>query len=375
MIYLDNSATTKPSEKAIKAFMSCATDAYGNPSSVHKKGAEAAQLLKEARSKIAEKMHADVSEIVFTTGGTMADNLAVWGSVNLSRGGRIVTTNIEHPAVKNICYALEKKGMEVVYVNPGRDGIVPIEAIEEALTDNTRLVSVMHVNNETGAIQPVESIKSRMKSICPDALLHSDCVQSFGKLPVLPHAWGADLISVSAHKIHGLRGAGALFVRKGVTLSPLIYGGGQERDIAPGTENLPAICAFGAAAEEFENTEKVRALSEKLLNGLLSIENVYVNSPQNRLSNILNVSFGSVPSEVVTNALSDAGICVSGGSACAGARREKSYVLRSMGVPNPDSGVRFSLSDENTEEEIDETVETLKRIMPMLYMAVGTKRR
>lgn len=375
MIYLDNSATTKPSEKAIKAFMSCAIDAYGNPSSVHKKGAEAAQLLKEARSKIAEKMHADVSEIVFTTGGTMADNLAVWGSVNLSRGGRIVTTAIEHPAVKNICYALEKKGIDVVYVNPGKDGIVPIEAIEEALTENTRLVSVMHVNNETGAIQPVETIKSRMKSICPDALLHSDCVQSFGKLPVLPHTWGADLISVSAHKIHGLRGAGALFVRKGVTLSPLIYGGGQERDIAPGTENLPAICAFGAAAEETENTEKVRVLSERLLNGLLSIENVYVNSPQNRLPNILNVSFGSVPSEVVTNALSDAGICVSGGSACAGARREKSYVLRSMGVPNPDSGVRFSLSDENTEAEIDETVETLKRIMPMLYMAVGTKRR
>ena len=375
MIYLDNSATTKPSEKALNAFLNCASINFGNPSSVHKKGAEAALLLKEARCKIAEKMHAEPGEIVFTSGGTMSDNLAVWGAVNLSRGGRIITTAIEHPAVRNVCLALEKKGIEVIYLKPGRDGTVPIEAIRDALTENTRLVSVMHVNNETGAIHPVEKIKSCMRTVCPDALFHSDCVQSFGKLPVLPHVWGADLISVSAHKIHGLRGAGALFVRKGVTLSPLIYGGGQERDVSPGTENLPAICAFGAAAEDVRDTERVELLSKRLLKGLLSVDNVYVNSPEGRLPHILNVSFGSVPSEVVTNALSDAGICVSGGSACAGVRSEKSYVLRSMGVPNPDSGVRFSLSDENTEAEIDETIETIKRIMPMLYMAVGTKRR
>lgn len=375
MIYLDNSATTKPSEEAIKAFLSCATDTFANPSSVHKKGAEATLLLKEARSKIAKKMHAEPGEIIFTSGGTMADNLAVMGAVNPSRGGRIVTTATEHPAVRNVCLALEKKGIEVVFVNPSRDGTVSVEAIEEALSKDTRLVSVMHVNNETGAINPVDKIKSRMQAICPDALFHSDCVQSFGKLPVLPHAWGADLISVSAHKIHGLRGAGALFVKKGVTLSSVIYGGGQERDIFPGTENLPAICAFGAATEEIRDFEKVRSLSERLLSGIMTIDDIYVNSPEGRLPHILNVSFGNVPAEVVTNALSDAGICVSGGSACAGARSEKSYVLRSMGVPNPDSGVRFSLSDENTEAEIDETIETLRRIMPMLYMAVGTKRR
>ncbi len=375
MIYLDNSATTKPSEEAIKAFLSCATNSFGNPSSVHKKGAEAALLLKDARNKIANKMHAEPGEIIFTSGGTMADNLAVMGAVNLSRGGRIVTTATEHPAVRNVCLALEKKGTEVIFVNPAKDGTVPLEEIEGALSENTCLVSVMHVNNETGAINPVEKIKSRMQSVCPGALLHSDCVQSFGKLPVFPHAWGADLISISAHKIHGLRGAGALFVKKGITLSPVIYGGGQERDVAPGTENLPAICAFGAAAEEKRDFEKVRTLSKRLFAGIMTIENVFINSPEDRLPHILNVSFGSVPSEVVTNALSDAGICVSGGSACAGARSEKSYVLRSMGVPHPDSGVRFSLSDKNTEAEIDETIETLRRIMPMLYMAVGTKRR
>ncbi len=375
MIYLDNSATTKPSSAALAAFRMAAETEYGNPSSVHAAGTAAAQLLKDARSKVASGMHTEPGNIVFTSGGTMADNLAVQGAVNLRRGGKVVTTAIEHPAVKSVCHALEQKGIEVAYVSPGKDGIVGEEAIKEALTPETVLVSCMHVNNETGAIQPVERIKSIMQSICPKALFHSDCVQSFGKLPVHPEAWGADLISVSGHKIHGLRGAGALYVRKGVTLSPLIYGGGQERDICPGTENLPAIAAMAAAVDEKRDHEKVKSLSAQLLQGILGIEDVYVNSPEGRLPHILNVSFGTVPAEVVTNALSGAGVCVSAGSACAGPRSEKSYVLRSMGVPAPDSGVRFSLSDENTEEEIAETVRILKQIIPMLYMALGGRRK
>ncbi len=375
MIYLDNSATTKPSQNAIKAFLEVAEKSYGNPSSVHARGAEAALILKKARMAVAKKMHTEPGNIIFTGGGTMADNLAVQGAVSIKRGGTVVTTAIEHPAVKNVCLALEKKGICVKYVNPDKNGIVCEEAISEALTEDTVLVSVMHVNNETGAIMPVEKLKARMQAVCPKALLHTDCVQSFGKLPVLPESWGADLVSVSAHKIHGIRGAGALYVRKGVTLSPVIYGGGQERDICPGTENLPAIAAMAAACEETRDMEKVQMLSEKLLCGIREIEYAEINSPEGRLSNIINVSFGEVPAEVVTNALSNAGICVSGGSACAGARSEKSYVLRAMGASHPDSGVRFSLSDENTEEEIEETIRVLKSTIPMLYMALGVRRR
>ncbi len=373
MIYLDNSATTKPSKKAMEAFLDAAQIRFGNPSSVHAKGTEAAQILKKAREAVAGKMHTEPGNIVFTSGGTMADNLAVQGAVRLKASGTLVTTTIEHPAVKNVCASLEQKGINVKYVKPEKNGIVRAEAIFEALTEDTQLVSVMHVNNETGAIQPVEKIKAQMETVCPKALFHTDCVQSFGKLPVLPETWGADLVSVSAHKIHGLRGAGALYVRKGLTLSPVIYGGGQERDISPGTENLPAIAAMAAACEEERDYEKVEKLSRLLLDGILELPHVYVNSPEDRLPHILNVSFSSVPSEVVTNALSNAGICVSGGSACAGARSEKSYVLRSMGVPSPDSGVRFSLSDENTEAEIHETIRALKSIIPMLYMALGVR--
>ncbi len=373
MIYLDNSATTKPSKEAVDAFLSVAKEEYGNPSSVHEMGTIAAKILKNARQKVADVMHVEACEIVFTSGGTMADNLAILGGVSVKRGGRVVTTAIEHPAVKNACAALEAQGIPVTYVLPGKDGVVPIENIRAALTEDTVLVSVMHVNNETGAIQPIGEIRKCMNEICPKALLHTDCVQSFGKIPVLPRTLGADLVSVSAHKIRGLRGVGALYVRKGVTLAPVIYGGGQERNIAPGTENLPGIAAMAAAVQLPHDFEKVQKLSEMLLQGILEIGNVYVNSPSGRLPHILNVSFAKVPSEVVTNALSAKGICVSGGSACAGARSEKSYVLRSMGVPAPDSGVRFSLSDTNTEEEIIETVKVLKEVVPMLYAALGMR--
>lgn len=374
LIYLDNSATTKPSAAALEAFRAAAETEYGNPSSVHMAGNAAAQILKQARSAVAAALCTEPDTVIFTSGGTMADNLAVQGAVNLRRGGTVVTTAIEHPAVKSVCHALAQKGIQVKYVLPGKDGVVHEEAIAEALTADTVLVSCMHVNNETGAIMPVEKIKGLMQGVCPKALLHSDCVQSFGKLPVHPVAWGADLVSISGHKIHGLRGAGALYVRKGVTLSPLIYGGGQERDICPGTENLPAIAAMAAAVGEKRDHEKVKRLSAQLLQGILEMEDVYVNSPEGRLPHILNVSFGKVPAEVVTNALSGAGVCVSAGSACAGPRSEKSYVLRSMGVPAPDSGVRFSLSDENTEAEIEETVRILKQTIPMLQAALGGRR-
>lgn len=375
MIYLDNSATTKPSKVALAAFQKAAETEYGNPSSVHMAGAAAAQILKKAREVVAEKLHTTPEQIIFTSGGTMADNLAVQGAVSLKRGGHIVTTSIEHPAVKSVCHALEQKGIRVTYVAPDLNGVVPADRIGNALTADTVLVSCMHVNNETGAIQHVEKLKAYMNGVCPDALLHTDCVQSFGKLPVLPEKWGADLVSISGHKIHGLRGAGALYIRKGVTLSPLIYGGGQERDICPGTENLPAIAAMAAACGEERDTEKVNSLAAQLLQGIKEVEGAYINSPTDGLPHILNVSFGTVPAEVVTNALSMAGICVSAGSACAGPRSEKSYVLRSMGVPAPDSGVRFSLSDSNTKEEIAETIRVLKETIPMLYMAIGGRRK
>ncbi len=374
MIYLDNSATTRPSQKAIDAFMSVAKVQYGNPSSVHCMGTEAAKILKDSREKIAASLHASAENILFTPSGTAADNLAILGSVHLKAGGTVVTTAIEHPAVRNTCLHLAQKGIHVVFVKPGKDGVVQEEDIEAALTPDTVLVSVMHVNNETGAIQKIENLKRHMNALCPNALLHSDCVQSYGKLPIYPENWGVDLVSVSAHKIHGLRGAGALYMRKGIHLQPLLFGGGQERDLFPGTENLPAIAAMAAASEEQHDFEKVERLSSILLSGLMEIDGVYVNSPKERLAHILNVSFDKVPAEVVTNALSAAGVCVSGGSACAGARKEKSHVLHSMGVPAPDSGIRFSLCDSNTEEEILETIRIVKSTIPMLYMALGVRR-
>ena len=370
MIYLDNSATTKPCKEALEAFHKTAEEAFGNPSSVHKMGVAADSVLSAARRTVAECIHAEPASVYFTSGGTMGDNLAIFGAVNPKRGGKIVTTAIEHPAVKNACDALSKQGMTVEYVMPGRDGVVTAEAIEAALTKDTVLVSVMHVNNETGAVMPISEIKQKMRAICPDALFHTDCVQSFGKLPVLPISWGADMISASAHKLHGLRGAGFLYVRKGVRLRPLLYGGGQEKNVAPGTENLPAIAAMAAAIERKTDTKKIAEMAARLRQGILGIDGAYVNSPENGLMHIVNVSFGKIPSEVLTNALSDAGICVSSGSACAAARAEKSYVLRAMGVPAPDSGVRFSLSDMNEMEEIEETCKVLNRIVPVLMQVV-----
>ncbi|MDD6309394.1 MAG: cysteine desulfurase family protein [Clostridia bacterium] len=370
MIYLDNSATTRPSAIALDAFRHTAESVFGNPSSVHAPGTEAAKLLKAARETVAAAMHAEPSTIYFTSGGTLADNLAVLGAVNPKQGGSVVTTAIEHPAVKSTCAFLEKQGVRVTYVKPGKDGVVSQEAIREALTADTVLVSVMHVNNETGAIMPVEKIKATMQAICPRALFHTDCVQSFGKLPIMPRAWGADFISVSAHKMHGLRGAGALYIAQGVHLRPSIFGGGQEKDIVPGTENLPAIAAFAAACRALGSQDKVYALSARLRQALSAMPGVYINSPQDALPHILNVSFGKLPSEVVTNALSNAGVCVSSGSACAAARSEKSYVLRAMDAPNPDSGVRFSLSDTTTEAEIEEAIRIIQTIIPMLMAAV-----
>lgn len=375
MIYLDNSATTKPCKEAVLAYENVLENFFGNPSSVHRAGAAAAKCLEEARRTLAASLHAEPQEVFFTSGGTMADNLAVFGSVSLKRGGTIVTTAIEHPAVKNACDALLKQGFQVIFVKPDKSGVVSDISVRDALTADTVLVSIMHVNNETGAVMPIEKIKRHMQSICPKALLHTDCVQSFGKLPVLPHAFGADLVSASAHKLHGVRGAGLLYVKRGIKLRPILFGGGQERGVAPGTENLPAIAAFAAAVSCNPDIEKIKKLGAILRKEVAKIPEAYINSPENGLPHILNVSFGDIPSEVMTNALSEAGICVSSGSACAAARSEKSYVLRAMDAPKPDGGVRFSLSKMNTEEEIQETIQALHAIVPMLSMAIGGNRR
>lgn len=370
MIYFDNSATTRPCKAATDAFLHTAREVYGNPSSVHFAGLLASKALKAARSGVAAVLGENPETVTFPSSGTMADNIAILGGSDPHRGKHLLTTSIEHPAVLQTFKSLEAKGFNVTYLDPRPDGIVHIEDIEKALTAETSLVSIMHVNNETGAVMPIEKVKSVIRNICPDALFHSDAVQSFGKIPIYPSKWGIDLLSASAHKIHALKGAALLYIRPGLKLKPIYYGGGQENNIAPGTENLPAICAFAAACGEL-NPEKpgiVRTLSRRFKEGLRKIDGAVINSPDNAIDNIINVSFGKIPSEIVANTLSNEKICISKGSACSASKAGKSYVLRAMKAENPDSAVRFSLSYTNTEEEIDTVLSVLYDKIPMLRM-------
>lgn len=352
MIYLDNSATTLPAPEVVREVVECMTHYPGNPSSRHSLGAEAAKRLENCRERLAKVMGVKSGEVYFTSGGTESDNIAVLGGANIKKGKRIVTTAVEHPAVLECMKRLEERGFEVVRLAPGRDGSVPTEAFREALTPDTCLVSVMTVNNETGAIMPVDRLAPIIKAVAPRALFHTDAVQAFGHIPLPLARWGVDLASVSGHKIHGPRGVGALYVRSGVTLKTPVLGGGQEKGLRSGTENLPAIAGFALAAElAASGGEHVPALKAKLLEEILKIPGAVRNGGDNSSPYILNVSFEGIRSEVMLNALSAAGICVSAGSACASAKAGGSYVLKAMGAM-ADNAVRFSLSRHTAEAEI-----------------------
>ena len=360
MIYLDNSATTLTAPEVVREMVHCITHFPGNPSSRHKFGAEAAKQLEDCRKRLAKAMGVQPDEVYFTSGGTESDNIAVLGGANIKKGRRVVTTAVEHPAVMECMKRLEEQGYEVVYLSPGKDGVVPIEAFREAINAETCLVSVMAVNNETGAIMPVDKIKPILQKAAPRALFHTDAVQAFGHIPLNFARWGVDMASISGHKIHGPRGVGALYVRKGVTLKSPVCGGGQEKGLRSGTENLPAIAGLAAAAELIKSGgEHVPALKSRICEEILKIPGTEHNGGENESPYILNISFEGIRSEVMLNALNLAGICVSSGSACASSKSGGSHVLKAMGAM-ADNAVRFSLSRYNTEDEIEAAIEAVR---------------
>lgn len=358
MIYLDNSATTKPCDEAVKATVDAMTVCFGNPSSRHSAGLEAERLLTSSREAVATSLHVEAKNIIFTSGGTESDNLAILGGANIKRGAHAVTTAVEHPAVLNAFAELEKKGFSVTYVTPEADGVVPLEKIIDAVDDKTSLVSVMHVNNETGAIMPIDRLSAAIRRKAPRALFHVDAVQSYGKLELFPQKWGIDFLSVSSHKVHGPKGAGALYKSDKATLHPIVFGGGQEKNFRSGTEAMPAIAGFAAAASMIDPTkhyDRISAMRNELAEKLLALPNVSMNgSLELSLPYILNVSFIGIRSEIMLNALSSAGVFVSSGSACAKGTGKANAALRASGAAYADNAIRISLSRDTKKEELDE---------------------
>lgn len=365
MIYLDNSATTAVAPEAIDAMKECMVSCWGNPSSTHASGRAAGKMLSEARKKVAAYLGVNESEVYFTSGGTESDNIAILGSANIKKGNRVVTTMIEHPAVLKTMEHLETMGFDVVKIKPEADGSIDPHKVIAAVDEKTCLVSVMHVNNETGAIVDVGKIAKGAKAKNPRAMVHTDAVQSFGHIETQPYKLGVDLMSISSHKIHGPKGLGVLFVKKGINdLKKSVFGGGQEKDIRSGTENTYAIAGFAKAVEliDLKDGERINTLREKMKNSLLALGKTHYNGCEDASPYILNMSFEGVRSEVMLNALDAKGIAVSSASACAGGKH-KSHVLEAMGAKFADNAIRFSFSRYTNEEETDAVVCAVEEIL------------
>ena len=374
MIYLDNSATTKPCPEAVAAMTEALTSAWGNPSALYDFGIQAARQVRAARHTLAKALGAEPDRVYFTSCGTEADNWAVYGTAKRlgKRGKHIVTTAIEHHAILNCMKDLEAQGFEVTYLQPDNLGNISPDSLKAALRKDTILVSIMMVNNEAGSVMPIAQMAKLTHRLCPDAIFHTDAVQGFLKIPFQAKTLGADLISVSSHKIHGPKGAGALYISPRLkSFPPLIHGGGQENNLRSGTEATPALFGFGAAAaagaKTFrEDIARERALLENLCAQLETLPGVQLNGAH-EAPHILSVSIPGVPTQNSINILQDAQICVSAGSACA--KGHRSHVLTAMNVPEQaiDSAFRVSLSRETTQAEIDALVETIRKdILPRI---------
>ena len=365
--YLDNSATTQVCQEAADAAYRMMRENYGNPSSLHKVGIRAETAVEEARGIIADALNVQPKTIYFTSGGTEANNTALFGAAQAlrRRGDRVIVSAIEHSSVYESAKRLGELGYDVQFAPVTDRGVVDIDALKALLTDKTILVSIMTVNNETGAIQPIERIAKLVHKNCPEALFHSDAVQAFGKMSVKPKKWGVDLMSVSAHKIHGAKGCGALYIREGARILPLLYGGEQQKKLRPGTESSPLITAFGAATSVgflnlSQNADHIRELNRCALEKLQALEGVTVNSPGDALPYIINISVNGIRSETMLHHLEESGVYVSSSSACAKGKR--SYVLEAMGLPDDriDSSLRISFSRYNTTQDIDALIEGLQ---------------
>lgn len=365
-IYLDNAATTKPCGEAVSAAVDAMTENYGNPSSLHRAGLEAQLAVDRARKAIAASIGADSSEIYFTSGATESNNLALRGiSAAYGRKRRkIVISSVEHASVDETASALEKNGFEIVRISPRDDGRFYADDFISACDENTCLVSMMLVNNETGYIMPVRETFMAVKRSFPEIITHCDCVQGYMKLPIKAASLGADLISLSAHKIHGVKGVGAIYIKKGVRVIPIVTGGKQEKGIRSGTESVPLIAAFGAAVDKFRPTiaeryERVSQLKSHLLEKIGGIENVAVNSPSDGSPYVINISAVGKRSEIMLHFLESKGIYVSSGSACS--KGQQSGVLGEFGISGKraDGAVRISITAQTTEEELDDFAEAL----------------
>ena len=372
-VYFDNAATTRPLD-AVRELMIELMDAdYGNPSSLHLKGVDAEEHIKTAAKDIASILKCKEKELIFTSGGTESNNLALIGGALAKRraGKHIISTEIEHASVHSPLDFLKKEGYEITLIGTDEHGIVDVEALENAIREDTILVSCMLVNNEIGSVQPCGRIAEIIRKKKPDIYFHIDAVQAFGKIPVLPKQLGCDLLSVSGHKIHGPKGSGFLYVKEKTLLRPIIYGGGQQHDMRSGTENVPAICGMGLAAKTIcsdlaSRAEHLSALKNRLREGLTAFENVYDNSGD--APHIASFSFVGVRSEVMLHALEDKGIYVSAGSACSSNKPHVSNVLKSIALPKDrlESTLRFSFGTYNTEEEVDYVIETIGQLLPVL---------
>ncbi len=372
MIYLDNSATTKPCKETVEAMTHALTEGWANPSALYGFGIEAARQLRSARTKVATAMGAEPDRVFFTSGGTEADNWAIMGTAKRfgKRNRHIITTAIEHPAVLRCMNELEHQGFEITYLQPDNLGNISADALKEALRKDTVLVSVMMVNNETGAVMPISQMAKLIRKLSPDAIFHTDAVQGFLKVPFSAKTLGADLISVSGHKVHGPKGAGALYISPRLkSFPPLLLGGGQESGFRSGTEGTPAIFGFAAACEAVgktfrEDSTREKALLESLAEKLCKLDGVTVNGTH-EAPHILSVAIPGVPTQNSINLLQDAGICVSAGSACA--KGHRSHVMTAMGLSPEviDGSFRISLCRDTTQEELDKVAHVIEReILP-----------
>lgn len=375
--YLDNSATTSCSKAATDKMVELLTQDYGNPSSMHMKGVIAEKYITEAKKKIAKTLKVEEKELYFTSGGTESNNLAIIGSAiaNKRAGMHVITTSIEHASVSNPFAWLSENGFEVTYLGVDNYGQISLEELENAIRPDTILVSIMQVNNEIGALQPIEEAGKVIKTANPKTLFHVDAIQSYGKMAIFPKKWNVDMLSVSGHKIHGPKGSGFLFIKDKTKIKPLIHGGGQQKGMRSGTENVPAIAGLAVAAEEMyasleENRNHLFALRDYFIEEVEKMDGVSVNGKKDHDSapHIVSVSIEGVRAEVVLHTLEDKGIYVSAGSACASNKPAISSTLQSIGLKKEllDSTVRFSFSIHTTKEELDYALEVMKETIPML---------
>jgi cysteine desulfurase len=379
MIYLDNSATTKPYKEVLNSFVKVSEDYFGNPSSLHKIGGHAEKLLQQARSQVAKLLDVKATEILFTSGGTESNNLAVKG-VALAyreRGKHIITTSIEHASIHNAMVQLETLGFEITYVQPDSKGYVSAKAIENEMRDDTILVSIIHVNNEVGTIQPVEEIGTLVKKY-PKAIFHVDHVQGVGKVALDFYQAGLHLCTISGHKFHGLKGTGALFVKDGIRLSPLFSGGNQEWKQRSGTENVAGMVAMAKALrmtleKQKENMNQMMEAMERLRDGISQIQEITVHTPKELCApHILNFSIKGLKAETFVHALEEKDIYVSTTSACSSKKKAASKTLLAMGVPadQAESAIRISLSFENSLEDAEKTVTAIEEAVKHLSEVV-----